>query len=132
MLFCFQNLFADRASVFRVKIDLSATQRLPENDGAAHSSSLLHGEAGTLELRFCDLAQHVGLSEFLGTDYDRICGESGGRGQTAKDRDFQNAALLCALMNSLTNGSAGRSRKSPAVPRCTIRPSFIRTISSAR
>ena len=132
MLFRFQNFFADRAGVFRVKIDLSAPQCLPEDDGAAHSGTLLHGEAGTLELSFCDLAQNIRFGEFLRTDDDRSCSERGGRGQTEKERKFQNAALLCALMKSVTNAFAGSSRRSAALPRCTMRPSFIRTISSAR
>ena len=128
----FQDLLADRASVFRVKVDLSADQRLPENDGAAHAGTLLHGEAGTLDRRRRDLAEDIRFGEFLGADHERFRGQRRGRDQGEKKSDLQNAALLCALMNSVTNSFAGRSRRSATPPRWTIRPSFKSTISSAR
>src|SRR5437870_1057737 len=126
MLFRFQNLFADRAGVFRVHIDLPATQRLPENDSATHAGTLLNSEAGTLELNFCDLTQHIRFGEFLRADYNWIGGVRRREKQSEKECNLQNAALLCALMNSVTNSFAGRSRRSAALPRCITLPSFIR------
>src|SRR4051812_32675308 len=132
-LFRFENLFADRAGVFGVNIDLAAAQRLPDDDRAAHAGSGLDGEAGTFDGRFGNLAKDVRFGELLRADDDRLRGENGSDDQAEDEKaEFQNATLLCALMKSDTNSLAGESRNSAAVPRCTTRPSFMRTISSAR
>src|ERR1041384_5554180 len=42
----FQNLLHDRAGVFRINVDLPAAKRLPKNDRAAHTLTMLGRNSG--------------------------------------------------------------------------------------
>src|SRR5205814_8178956 len=67
---CLENLFADRAGVFRIKPDLIAVQRLPEDDGAAHSLTVFDRYSGIFDGALCDFSEDVRLREFFRADQD--------------------------------------------------------------
>src|SRR6202045_182475 len=147
----FQNFLRNRAGVLRINIDLSATERLPKNDRAAHSLPVFNGNSGVTQTALRNFAEDIRLGEFLGADHDRF-GRQRTRRKNKESRDagkkkqasegflfscFPNsvhktARLRCALMNSETKGLAGFSRRSASEPCWTIRPSFTSTISSPR
>src|SRR5438067_3040070 len=135
-----ENLFADCSRVFGIESDLLAAQRLPKNDGAAHSLTMLGGDAGVLDRALRDLGEYGGLRELLGADQDRL-GVYRVSQQANHNRTYEthatycshvSATLLCAVMKSLTNEPAGFVRRSSSVPRWTTRPSLMSTISSPR
>ncbi len=68
----FQNFLVDRAGVLGVKRNFAPLQGLPQDDRSTHSLSDLGCEAGVLQSRLGDLAQNVGLGEFLGTDHNSL------------------------------------------------------------
>ena len=65
-----EDLFADGAGVFRIETDLIAVQRLPEDDGAAHSLTVFDRDSGIFEGALRDLSEDVRLREFLRADQD--------------------------------------------------------------
>ncbi len=66
----FQNFFADRAGVFRIKSDLAGPKRLPKNDRPSHSLAVFRRDAGILERAFRDLREDIRFREFFRADQD--------------------------------------------------------------
>src|SRR4030095_11878349 len=68
LLAVFQNFLRDRSRVFRIGVDLSPLQRLPENDCAAHSLAMFRCNTRVIERTPCDFTKNVGFCKFFGAD----------------------------------------------------------------
>src|SRR5438045_5467096 len=64
----FQNLLRNRSGIFRVSIDLAASQRLPENDRAAHSLAMLSRNSSLDQASLREFAEDIRLAQFHRTD----------------------------------------------------------------
>ena len=68
----FQNFFVDCAGILGIEGNVAPLQRFPKNDGTAHALSEIDRKAGVLQRRLGDLAQNIGLSKFLGANYNSL------------------------------------------------------------
>src|SRR4029077_11185369 len=123
-----------------------AAQRLPQNNCSAHALAVFRWNSRIGQGAFRDFAEHIGFREFLGNNDNigsrtRINQESRnaaqdqetiwqpGNQETAELFGFEPFLLSgfrdaihtlaiprCALMNSVTKGSAGLSRRSVIEP----------------
>ena len=80
-----------------------------------------------------DFGEDVGFGKLFRADDNGLRGSHrADEEQNRAKESHVRARLRCAVMNSLTNELAGCERSSPSVPFCTMRPSFMRTISLPR
>src|SRR5471032_1311314 len=63
-----ENLLTDRAGVFGIATYLSAAQRFPKNNSAAHSLSVFRRDTRVLERAFRNFSENIRLGEFFRTD----------------------------------------------------------------
>src|SRR5213075_2438361 len=65
LLSIFQNFLRDCSRVFRIGINLSALERLPENDCAAHSLTMFCCNSGIVQRASGDFTENIRFGELF-------------------------------------------------------------------
>ena len=136
-----EDHFLNRPGIVRIRIHAPRAQRLEHDLGAAEVVAVGHpGHAVLAHRRRERFTEHPRFRERFGADRDRRrrgpCRQRQ-RQHERRERAHQSPRRPAASrgrwarMNSVTNGSAGRSMRSSSVPRCRIRPARIKAISPA-